>query len=562
MVGDRMGNKNKTVKQIVNFINNPEEEGGLWLPNIQRKFVWDTEQIEVLFDSIMREYPISTLLVWKTKEKIKTRKFIDNYHSGIKLADFYIPQTEKQRLMVLDGQQRLQSLYIALKGSYERKELYIDILSGLKLNPNNVKYNFKFMESPLDKKWIKFKDLIFSDKQYDDIAEEIIISIEENLNINQKKIIRNNIAKIVKLFKTDDVISYQEIDSVNNPRIYNSNDVVEVFIRANSGGTKLEKSDLLFSLLTSNWELAEDQIDSLQEDLNSGGYNFSRDFILKTCLSLIGVGSKYEVEKFRKEENLKKIQKNWTEMSNAIREVKDFLFSKTFIRTDKALPSYLGLIPLIYFRYKFKEKWDAGISNMNNWILKVLITGAFSGSPDGLIDQCTKKINDLSDFPIEELNQLILNAGRNLNISDNLIIEAGYGGKDLYLLFNLWYGQFGFNFMPSYINNAPQIDHIFPQSKLKEIKEINPKTGRANMKYKEPERNQIANCMLLTFQENGSGGKGDIPPEKWFENKSEEYLDRHLIPKNKELWKLKNYENFISERKKLLIENFKRVINN
>ena len=48
------------------------------MPNIQRPFVWSEEQIARLFDSIMREYPISTLLVWKTKEEVKHRKFIDN----------------------------------------------------------------------------------------------------------------------------------------------------------------------------------------------------------------------------------------------------------------------------------------------------------------------------------------------------------------------------------------------------------------------------------------------------------------------------------------------------
>ena len=79
----------------------------------------------------MREYPISTLLVWKTKEAVKHRKFIDNYRRDIKLTDFFVPDNRKSKLMVLDGQQRLQSLFIGLKGSYEgRRELYLDILSG------------------------------------------------------------------------------------------------------------------------------------------------------------------------------------------------------------------------------------------------------------------------------------------------------------------------------------------------------------------------------------------------------------------------------------------------
>ena len=78
----------------------------------------------------MREYPISTLLIWKTKEVIKHRKFIDNYGQDLKLTDFYVPENQHSKLLVLDGQQRLQTLFIGLKGSYCNKELYFDVLSG------------------------------------------------------------------------------------------------------------------------------------------------------------------------------------------------------------------------------------------------------------------------------------------------------------------------------------------------------------------------------------------------------------------------------------------------
>ena len=556
-----MKNQKETIRKMVSYINNPEEQGGLWLPHIQRKFVWNTDQIEALFDSIMREYPISTMLVWKTKEKIRSRSFIDNYKSELKIIDFYRPLNDKQKLLVLDGQQRLQSLFIALKGSYEGKELHIDILSGADITQNNIKYKFKFME-PADneKNWIKFKDLVFSDKQYDDLAEEVITK-SENLTDDKKKLIRNNIARVVKLFKTDEVISYQELDSIEYPQLYNKDDVVEIFIRANSGGTKLEKSDLLFSLLEAGWDFAEEKIENLQEDLNSTDYYFTRDFILKSCLCLIGVGAKYEVEKFRKKENLAEIERNWNNISSAIKDVKDFLSGQTFIRSDKALPSYLGLIPIIYFRYNFKEKWQSGVPNLNKWLIRVLLTGAFSGSPDGLIDQCNKNILESRSFNIDAINKLIREAGRNIDVTEKTIIDAGYGDADLFLLFNIWYTHFGFNFVPSYEDNLPQVDHIFPQSILKSIKITNPTTGRSKMKYGDAERNQIANCMLLTASENGAGRKGDTPPETWFVGKDDAYLDMHLIPHNKELWKIENYEKFVQERKKLLIDNFNTLIN-
>ena len=126
-----MKSREISIKKAVMALNNKDSElGGFWLPNIQRPFVWSEEQITRLFDSIMREYPVSTLLTWSTKDEVKHRKFIDNYHSEIKLTHFHVSDNKNAKIMVLDGQQRLQGFFIGLLGSYEKKELYFNILSG------------------------------------------------------------------------------------------------------------------------------------------------------------------------------------------------------------------------------------------------------------------------------------------------------------------------------------------------------------------------------------------------------------------------------------------------
>ena len=125
-----MNNQKETIRKFVNYINNPEHLGGFWLPNIQRPFVWSEEQIERLYDSILREYPIGTLLVWKNKSKIKHRRFIDHWKDSLRLLDFYVPVNEDIKMLVLDGQQRMQSLFIGLKGSYNGRKLYFNVLSG------------------------------------------------------------------------------------------------------------------------------------------------------------------------------------------------------------------------------------------------------------------------------------------------------------------------------------------------------------------------------------------------------------------------------------------------
>lgn len=120
----------------------------------------------------------------------------------------------------------------------------------------------------------------------------------------------------------------------------------------------------------------------------------------------------------------------------------------------------------------------------------------------------------------------------------------------------MWYQDVSFK--PAYEGNLPWVDHIFPQSKLKEVKVINPETGRKIMKYKWWDRDQIANLMLLSAEENRDE-KRDKSPEEWLEDKGDEYFEIHLIPRNKELWKIENFEKFVEERRKLIVDKFKEI---
>lgn len=80
------------------------------------------------------------------------------------------------------------------------------------------------------------------------------------------------------------------------------------------------------------------------------------------------------------------------------------------------------------------------------------------------------------------------------------------------------------------------------------------------MKYQSAVRDQLANCMLLTREENGAGGKSDTLPKDWFASKDKAYLDRHLIPQDPNLWELDSFEDFIRTRKKLIAAKFHWLI--
>lgn len=550
-----MKNHKETIRKIVGFLNNPDEQGGFWLPNIQRPFVWNQDQICRLFDSILREYPISTLLIWKTKSKIRRRKFVDNWKSSLRLSDFYVPEDETTKQLVLDGQQRLQGLFIGLRGSFEGKELYLDILSGEVAAPDDVKYHFKFREATRSAfPWVKFKDLISTNKNNRQIAKGIESDAGTMLTDADINKIDNHVGLVTKAFKTDEAITYQELDSIDTPELYSEDDVVEVFIRANSGGTKLGKSDLLFSLLGASWDTADERMDNLLENLNQHGFGFTRDFVLKTCLAVLDHGARYEVKKFREPGVREEIQEKWEVLSASMLAVLDFIRGRTYIQGDKAIPTYLVLIPLIYVRYHFPDKWNME-AGMDTYVLVCSMSGAFGGSSDSLLDSLIIKLKENKTFNVGEIFSVIRTQGRSLEVTEDRLWKMGYGSDAIHLLFNLWYRQF--NYTPAYENNNPQVDHIFPQSALRKVKAENPRTGAMNlMKYRDADRNQLANCMLLTKEENGAGGKWQSLPEQWFHEKSNEYLDMHLIPKDRALWKVERFEDFISARKALIREKF------
>jgi uncharacterized protein with ParB-like and HNH nuclease domain len=553
-----MENRRDTIRKTIRLISGEESVESLFLPNIQRNFIWKKEQIEKLFDSIMREYPISTFLFWKTRELIKVRKFIDNYRDSLRFTDFYVPKDEETKLVVLDGQQRLQSLYIALKGSYNENELYFNVFSG-NGEFNDPKYRFEFFpqeKAIISQGWIKFKDLVYSSKDYYTLAEEVISKINSG-DPKLNPLIRKNVSIVKKEFCERENIISQQLDSVDNPEVYELNDVVEIFIRANSGGTPLSKSDLMFSLLSANWEDVEDELNILLDDLNKTGYKFDRDFILKCCLVLIETGAKYDVLKFRDENNLKTIKDNWVRVTETIKDIADFLYSKTYLRDDKALSSYNVLIPLIYFRYNYKNEWKRlDKNNINSWLIKMLLSGAFSGSSDTLLDVVIRNIKNNKDFEINTINSVILNNGRNISITEGIIFNTRYGMRDIYALMNILYKNF--QFQPLYSGNLPTIDHIFPKSKLKKIKIKSTETNRMVMRYKSDEINQFANLMLLSKEENVEE-KRDIDAYEWLSRQNSTYLKLHSIPGNKDLWKIENFEYFIQERKNILKNKFKSI---
>ncbi|MDR2552286.1 MAG: DUF262 domain-containing protein [Treponema sp.] len=332
-----------------------------FLPAIQREFVWKPYAVEKLFDSIMGDYPISTFLFWKIKEENKNGwtayEFIRDYDAeNPHNKEANVAGINQDIYLVLDGQQRLTSLYIGLKGSYRyfyrrwRKErLYLNILKPVQKNddPEEFMYQFKFRENAnsdlsdiTPQYWYLVGDILNFDDAEDakrDIRDKLSKFSEE-----QKDIANTHIGRIHSRIKTLRLLNYYEEKSQDYDK------VVEAFIRANTGGVKLEYSDILLSTATAKWNKlnAREEINVFTDTINKigSGYSFGKDFVLKGCLYLTeNLPIQYKVGNFTKS-NLLKMENNWENIKNHIELAVELVSQFGF--TDKNIVSKIALLPI------------------------------------------------------------------------------------------------------------------------------------------------------------------------------------------------------------------------
>ncbi|MGL4740157.1 MAG: DUF262 domain-containing protein [Sarcina sp.] len=248
-----MGYNSISIKKVITYFNNPIEQGGFWLPNVHKDFIWREEQIEKFADSIMREYPIGVFLVLKTKKAITYRRFVNTYSEGVNINSNPEPITDNQKLLILDGQQRLQSLFIALNGSYNGKELYFNVLSGGKKDDKGVKYQFKFMtENEKTEYWVKVKSIINSDERANVNKRNVISQIEfelgEELSSEEKNLIDDNLDQLINCFSIKSIVCYAVLDDVEDEGLYSVEDICDIVTKYNSIGSIFSKEDLVIAL--------------------------------------------------------------------------------------------------------------------------------------------------------------------------------------------------------------------------------------------------------------------------------------------------------------------------
>lgn len=519
----------------------------LILPAIQREYVWKPSQVIKIFDSVLRGYPVGSFLSWKvlpeTIGKFKFYGFLKDYSGYDKKHNPIVDiPTDREVIAVLDGQQRLTSLNIGLRGtyayrnprawankswSYPERRLYLNLLGEAPENEAGLKYHLAFLTKEQvaqavedeTKKWFPVSDVFDASEAYQMAQIPVKYGV-------------GNDAKAVEMIS----LLWQEVHHNQSLHFYEEGDqdierVLDIFVRVNSGGTVLSYSDLLMSIATAQWKdrdaraAVHDLVDAL--NTTGQGFDFSQDTVLKSGLVLADVGDVgFKVKNFTTA-NMVTLEATWDDISTSLRIAAELL--SDFGLSDGTLTADSVLIPVAYYihrrgltpTYRVSDKREdrEDRAALRSWVLRSLIVrGVWGSGLDTLLRDLRVVIRrDGADhFPLAEIEYAMALRGKSLEVTDALIedlLALGYGGGRTWAVLATLF---------DHVDTRMQyhVDHVFPQAQLdaKTLRSVKGEDGSrlyqdAVIDELVARRDLLPNLELLPGPENV--GKSDTAPDTW-----------------------------------------------
>lgn len=570
-----------TIKDAIDAIHNRH----YLLPAIQRNFVWGADRVEMLFDSIMRDYPINSFMFWEvTDEHIKSNykfyEFLKVYRQKYNEnnPDINTKGTSDFKA-VIDGQQRLTSLYIGLRGTYAYKlprkwwydnedslptrKLYLELMQPApQVYDNQRHYNFLFLSDAEVNTYRKNGEIWFEVGDILNItsnAKLIAYLGEHNLTDNDFAV--ESLSKLFQKVHNEHIINYYLECEQDTDKI------LEVFIRTNSGGISLSFSNLLMSIASANWKKidARKEIQTLVEKIYDSGHGFSvnQDFILKTCLVLFVDNIRFQLKNFSRD-NVAVFEDNWEKIKKSITD--GFLLVKKIGFNDQTLRAKNAVIPIIYYLYYSnrdliadpnKGKEDRAI--IQKWLTLTLLKSIFGGQTDAVLTSIRKviKSNITKDiFPFADIvYEFSNNPSKNYRLDDEFIdgvLHARYDDNDTFYILSIMYPDL------DYYNQNFHKDHLHPKSFFEDQKNIISTYPQEDIEFcSDPEHwDSILNLQLLNGLSNQS--KLAKPLKDWVED-NDIKTDSMFISNNTSL-DIKDFKSFIEERRKNIKEYLSKIL--
>ncbi len=564
------------------------------LPSIQREFVWDVDQITQLFDSLMLGYPIGSFLFWEVGaanvKEFVFYEFLRNYHEKDCRHNTKASVIGNETVTaILDGQQRLTSLYVGLMGTYAYKKLYMRYDNPRaypvrKLYLNLLKkaddedwfYDFEFLtdeecKNDADHYWflvgnvLGFEKLSEAMKYLQKVTNYLVKIGQGSYDEEKGEFATETLSKLWQAIHADGTISYylEKSDKLDK--------VLNIFIRVNSGGTSLSYSDLLLSIASAQWDEldAREEIHGAVDEINSigRGFNVNKDFILKACLVLCDfLDIAFKIDNFN-HTNMMKIQSEWSNIMVALREAVTLVARLGFNRDN--LTSNNLFIPIAYYikhiglplNFAASPKNADNVRTIKKWLVSAMLKRVFSFQPDGVLRPVREIIvkSNGTVFPFEQIVERFKGTNRTHEFTDadiDNLLYLKYGQGDTLVVMSVLYPW-------ADLHNLFHLDHIFPKADFTESKLRKRGIPADKMVDFLENVNYIGNLQLLEGLDNTS--KNDKDFKEWFEanlptvEARQAYCQKHLIPVGVDL-SLENFPNFLEAREKLIIDRLKKEL--
>ncbi|MCB0745953.1 MAG: DUF262 domain-containing protein [Ignavibacteriae bacterium] len=516
----------KKISEILHSIDNGEYK----IPEFQRGYVWNSKQVKEFFRSLYLGYPSGSFLIWKTKDPSKIRGTFTDSNSVF-------------HQLILDGQQRLTTIYTIFRGSTPDWYEGVSLRTDLYFNLETEEFEY-FMPTKMNNnaEWINVSKFLTKGGVSTFINE--IQSFEDEAK-------NYYLSKIVILNKLGAIQDYGYY--IKEITISQLDKVVEIFNLVNKTGTTLNESDLALAIITSNWPEAKDRFREASNEFIK--YNY--DFTFRNYTRLLNI---FTTDRGLYTDEIGKVtsdnfEDSWKEIKKTLSYLINILRDKAYIDSSDSFSSLYVFYVLSYYLLKndgqFKSEEEA--NKAIYWMFTALLWGRFSGSSEAYLEKDINAIKEHNsiDALIEEMH---LYRGTNLYLRPEDITLQGVRSR----IYNLFYSSIRAQNAKDWTNpvlslysksvgynNKLERHHIFPKAFL--YKKFN--SGSSIHKAMV---NEISNIAFITQRSNIEILDGN--PADYLPKIDPEQLRKQFVPTDASLYTLDNYELFLQERRKKLTE--------
>ncbi|MGC9014518.1 MAG: GmrSD restriction endonuclease domain-containing protein [Thermoproteota archaeon] len=511
-------------------------KGEIDIPEFQREFIWTKDQVKDLLDSLIKGYPIGSLLIWD----------LNDYTTGKHVFE------QKKKEWIVDGQQRIVSLCLLTS----RKPYWMEITEWNELiNKYKIKVNILTLDVALeysaikkDPVWVYPREIfnVEKEEELEKIASELSNKIDAKLFTK----IYNNIKRIWDL--QDITIPVIKVNtSLEN--------IATIFERINSAGTRIKQADVTLSYIAAyNEGWIRENFMKYLDALEDKGFYFDPTLIIRAITT---VGENKAIIRDVSDNFLKNkdgiLNKAFSDFKRSLERLILDLTNFGVLNSD-LIYAKNTIIPLIYLYHKFQNQFD--FNKAFHFFLVALAQGRYSGSAESTLQEDINKIQNASNFD-EAITKLHGETNTILITKDSVKNAVHYQGEGRFLKLVLylvvyrnqatdWFTKVRLGYFKSNeINRDFTIEehHFFPRSLLRNVGiEKDKREALANIVFINPGTNKRLREQPYTYIKKYNIDNGE--------------LLKQLIPLDEQLWKLENYDAFLEKRSEIIAAELKKFM--